>query len=88
MKCAVVSALIATAVAMCDHGASLNPQAGGKATVATLGYNDLEGPLNWLGLNESYANCVTGKHQSPINLVPSDLVKTVKGSTITAKINN
>lgn len=56
--------------AICHHRTSLYARsaAEGEVEVATFGYNDLAGPLNWHGRNNASSKCATGTHQSPINL--------------------
>lgn len=53
-----------------------------EVKVSTWGYDGLNGPLNWYGLNETanYA-CDKGSHQSPI--VIDSTVSVVHGSTVT-----
>uniref|UniRef100_L2GBZ8 Carbonic anhydrase n=1 Tax=Colletotrichum fructicola (strain Nara gc5) TaxID=1213859 RepID=L2GBZ8_COLFN len=62
--------LATLSAAICHHRTSLygRSAAEGEVEVATFGYNDLVGPLNWHGRNNASSKCATGTHQSPINL--------------------
>ena len=53
-----------------------------------FGYNELQGPLNWYGLNKTNnSKCALGKNQSPINIDPNEVgdgfpVKAAPGSSL------
>jgi carbonic anhydrase len=76
----VAASLASMASAMCNYGTSLNPRSEKRAE-ASFGYHELDGALNWHGLNELSAPCATGQNQSPINVIPSELT-TVCGSSL------
>lgn len=60
--------LTSLALATCNYGTSQFPREH-NVPVGTFGYNGLDGPLNWFGLNESANSlCATGRRQSPIDL--------------------
>lgn len=82
MKTAALFASFSSlAIAICHYGTALSPRtdlfrrAGGA-----FGYNELQGPLNWHGLNSENMLCAIGKNQSPINIVAGK-IKSVKGSS-------
>ncbi|KAL0931879.1 carbonic anhydrase [Colletotrichum truncatum] len=72
MKSSVILPFVSLASAICDHRTSLYTRAmgggEGEVEVATFGYNDLKGPLNWHSHNNASSLCATGTQQSPINL--------------------
>ncbi|RLL97204.1 hypothetical protein CFD26_105337 [Aspergillus turcosus] len=72
---AAILPLIASASASCLYGTSLLPRsADGTVDVASYGYTNTGGPLNWHGLDKSKSSaCAKGKNQSPINIVTADI---------------
>lgn len=54
-----------TASASCLHGLYKRAD---TVEIATFGYEDINGPLNWHGLAAENEACKTGKNQSPINI--------------------
>lgn len=55
--------------ANCVHNTHLSRrQEGGQVEVSKFGYSDLQGPLNWAGLDPANSLCATSKVQSPIVL--------------------
>ncbi|KAF9874124.1 carbonic anhydrase [Colletotrichum karsti] len=71
MKSSLILPFATLASAICHHRTSLYARsagAEGEVEVATFGYNDLTGPLNWHGHKNESSKCATGTQQSPINL--------------------
>ena len=76
----VLAALVGTASANCALGTSLFPRLA-NVTVLGFGYDELMGPLNWFGLNETANSmCAHGQQQSPIVLNSS--IPTISGSAV------
>lgn len=70
MKSLAVASFATLATAVCHHGTTLSPRSAGFAKRAeAFGYHELEGPLNWHGLDELNELCALGTNQSPINVV-------------------
>jgi carbonic anhydrase len=77
----ILSSLASLAAAICDHGTTFYPRAVDTVPVATFGFNDVTGPLNWHGLKKENEACALGKAQSPIN-VDTSVIKAVSGKTL------
>ncbi|KAK0640737.1 alpha carbonic anhydrase [Cercophora newfieldiana] len=57
-------------LASCAYGTHLQPRAEtGEVKVNTFGYTGQIGPLNWHGLDAANGACLTGRQQSPIDMV-------------------
>lgn len=61
-----IVALAATAQASCVHGTSMMKRQEGAVQVSNFGYDGLQGPLNWAGLDPANSACRNSKVQSPI----------------------
>ncbi|KAF6820476.1 carbonic anhydrase [Colletotrichum sojae] len=83
MKYSLVLPFVGLASAICHHRTSLYARAeeGNEIAVATFGYDDLKGPLNWHSHSDDSALCATGTHQSPINLNDTS-AEIVAGATL------
>ncbi|KAK0617508.1 alpha carbonic anhydrase [Immersiella caudata] len=57
------------AFASCAYGTHLQPRAEGEVKVNTFGYTGQIGPLNWHALDAANGACLTGRQQSPIDMV-------------------
>lgn len=67
----LVLSISSLAAALCSHGTTLFPR-DSPAPVSSFGYDGINGPLGWYGLNTTRNSaCALGRHQSPINLVPA-----------------
>lgn len=84
-----LASLLPLVSAICDHGTRLRPrsQTAGVIEVADFGFNALDGPLNWHGLDPENADCAVGKNQSPINIYSADIT-TVPGSSLTFEVES
>lgn len=80
---AILGSLASLASAFCAHGTTLFPRSSGdEVKIATYGFHDMKGPLNWYGLNKTLnVQCAKGKEQSPINVLTKTL-KSVNGSSL------
>ncbi|KAK2008380.1 carbonic anhydrase [Colletotrichum eremochloae] len=88
MKSSLLLPFATMASAICHHRTSLYARsqglmarAEGGVDVATFGYNDITGPLNWHSYSNASITCATGVQQSPINLNDTS-AKLVPGTTL------
>ncbi|KAK4442207.1 alpha carbonic anhydrase [Podospora aff. communis PSN243] len=64
-----LAALAREVLASCAYGTHLQPRAEGQVKVNTFGYTGQIGPLNWHALDAANGACLTGRQQSPIDMV-------------------
>lgn len=90
MKSAVaILSFTSLAAAWCNYGTALHPRHPNLARRAAgeFGYDELEGPLNWHGLDAANSACASGTNQSPINVHPGT-TPTAGGSSINFTADN
>ena len=62
-----------------------------KEAIATplpsWGYDDNTGPAHWADLSPEYRQCKTGHHQSPVDLSPSDVGRSLDDTVTTIEIH-
>lgn len=72
----VLSVLAPLVATNCAHGTNLFSRSQEFGVeVATFGYNELEGALNWHVLSQENSDCAVGENQSPININSSNIAK-------------
>lgn len=79
-------ALLARIAAACSFGTISDPRSGlAHDAVSGYGYDGPNGPLAWHKLSANNSLCATGKHQSPINLIPNRQ-RTTDGSSLALQL--
>ncbi len=71
----LISSTVSLAAAFCGHGTTLHSR-DLPSPVSTFGYDGINGPLGWYGLNTTTNSaCALGRHQSPINIATANFTK-------------
>jgi carbonic anhydrase len=88
MKTFAIASFASLAAAVCHHGTTLSPRSAGLAKRAegAFGFHELEGALNWHGLDPLNELCAVGTNQSPINVNGGQT--SVGGSSFSLSVNS
>lgn len=87
---AVLACFTSLASAMCHYGTKRSPrldQSLARRDDSGFGYDELNGPLDWHGLDSGNSLCALGTNQSPVNIYSSSY-NTVSGSSFNFAIDS